>query len=116
VADLSALKGMKLKRLSCDQSLVADLAPQRRMALEELSVAHCARVTDLAPLRGMPLQVLLWVGTAVSDLSPLKGMPLKDIYCEFQRERDAEFLLSFKALDRINGKAADEFWKEVDNK
>jgi hypothetical protein len=116
VADLSPLKGMKLKHLSCDQTLVTDLAPLRGMALEELSVAHCRRVTDLAPLKGMPLQLLWWGGTSVSDLSPLKGMLLKDIYGDFQRERDAEFLRSFKTLETINGKAAAEFWKEVDGK
>jgi hypothetical protein len=116
VADLSPLKGMKLKHLSCDQTLVSDLAPLRGMALEVLSVAHSGRVTDLTPLRGMPLQLLSWIGTAVSDLSPLKGMPLKDIQCDFQRERDAEFLRSFTTLETINGKTAAEFWKEVDNK
>jgi hypothetical protein len=115
VADLSPLKGMKLRRLSCDQTLVSDLTPLRGMALEVLSVAH-SRVTDLSPLRGMPLQRLWWVGTAVSDLSPLRGMPLKEIYCEFQRERDAEFLRSLTTLEKINGKAAAEFWKEVDGK
>jgi hypothetical protein len=43
-------------------------------------------------------------------------MPLRDIYGEFLRERDAEFLRSFKALETINGKAAAAFWKEVDRK
>jgi hypothetical protein len=116
VADLSPLKGMKLKKLSCDQMLVSDLSPLRGMALEQLSVAHCRRVTDLSPLEGMPLQVLLWIGTAVSDTSPLQGMPLKDVLCDFQRERDAEFLRSFKTLETINFKPAAEFWKEVDGK
>jgi hypothetical protein len=51
----------------------------------------------------------------VSDLSPWKGGPLKNIYCEFQPERDAEFLRSLKALETINGKSAAEFWKEVDS-
>jgi hypothetical protein len=115
VADLSALKGMKLNRLSCDQTLVSDLSPLRGMALEQLNVAH-SRVTDLSPLRGMPLQVFWSVSSAVSDLSPLKGMPLKEIYCDFQRERDAEFLRSFTTLEKINLKPAAEFWKEVDGK
>jgi Leucine-rich repeat (LRR) protein len=116
VADLSPLKGMKLKHLSCDGTLVSDLSPLRGMALEALSVAHCGHVTDLAPLRGMPLQRLWWIGTAVSDPSPLKGMPLKEILCDFQRERDAKFLRSFTTLEKINFKAAAEFWKEVDDK
>ena len=116
VADLSPLKGMKLKFLDCDQTLVSDLAPLRGMALEGLSVAYCRGVTDLSPLKGMPLQFLWWIGTAVSDTSPLEGMPLKEILCDFQRERDAEFLRSFKSLETINHKSAAEFWKEVDGK
>ncbi len=116
VADLSPLKGMKLKYLYCDQTLVAELSPLRGMALEVLSLAYCGRVTDLSPLREMSLQVLWWLGTAVSDLAPLKGMPLKEVYCDFQGERDAEILRSFKTLEKINGKAAAEFWKEVDGK
>jgi hypothetical protein len=43
-------------------------------------------------------------------------MPLQDIHCDFPRERDAEFLRSFKTLETINGKSAAEFWKEVDGK
>jgi hypothetical protein len=116
VADLSPLKGMKLKHLSCDQTLVSDLSPLRGMALEVLGVCYCRLVTDLSPLRGMPLQRFGSVGSAVSDLSPLRGMPLKEILCDFQRERDGEFLRSFTTLERINGKSAAEFWKEVDGK
>jgi Leucine-rich repeat (LRR) protein len=115
VSDLSPLKGMKLKQLGCDQTLVSDLSPLRGMALEVLSVAH-SRVTDLSSLRGMPLQCLWWGNTSVSDLSPLKGMPLKEIYCDFQREGDAEFLRSFTTLETINSKSAAEFWKELDAK
>ena len=117
MADLSPLKGMKLKHLSCDQTVVSDLSPLRGMSLEELSVAHCGRVTDLTPLRGMPLQTLWSVDSAVTDLSPLKGMSLKEIYCEFQTgAADGELLRSLKALETINGKAAADFWKEVDGK
>jgi hypothetical protein len=116
VTDLSPLKGMKLKHLACDATLVSDLSALRGMALEALSVGYCRRVTDLSPLKGMPLQRLLWVGTAVSDTSPLQGMPLKEVLCDFQRERDAEFLRPFKTLEKINGQSAAEFWKEVDGK
>ena len=53
------------------------------------------------------------VGTKVSDLSPLKGMPLKTVHCDFKPERDAETLRSIKTLEQINGKPAAEFWKDV---
>jgi hypothetical protein len=116
VADLSPLKGMKLKILNCENTLVSDLTPLRGMALESLSVVQCGRVTDLAPLRGMPLKQFWSAGSAVSDLSPLRGMPLKELSCDFQRERDAALLRSLTTLEKINGKPAAEFWKEVDGK
>ena len=50
----------------------------------------------------------------MSDLSPLKGMPLKTLGCDFKPERDAEILRSIKTLETINGKPAAEFWKAVD--
>jgi hypothetical protein len=52
----------------------------------------------------------------VSDLSPLKGMPLKDLRCDFKAERDAKVLRSITTLETINGKPVKEFWKEVDAK
>jgi hypothetical protein len=59
----------------------------------------------------------LWLtGTKVTDLSPLKGMPLKELSCDFQPERDAEILRSIKTLETINGKPAAEFWRDVEQK
>jgi hypothetical protein len=43
-------------------------------------------------------------------------MPLKEILCTFNKGRDADILRSLKTLERINGKSAAEFWKEVDQK
>jgi hypothetical protein len=36
-------------------------------------------VSDLSPLRGAPLKILMAYWNPISDLSPLKGMPLTDI-------------------------------------
>ena len=52
--------------------------------------------------------------TQVSDLSPLKGIPLKDLRCDFKPERDTEILRSIKTLETINDKPVAEFWKEVE--
>jgi hypothetical protein len=41
-------------------------------------------------------------------------MHLTDIRCTFNPERDAAILRSIKSLQEINGKSAEEFWKEVD--
>jgi hypothetical protein len=71
-------------------------------------------VTDLSPLKGMPLTGLLVCQAKVTDLSPLRGMPLKVLWCDFKPERDAAILRSIKTLETINGKPANVFWKEVD--
>ena len=136
VADLSPLKGMKLKVLLLDNTPVSDLSPLRGMALEHAGLT-LTRVSDLSPLKGMPLTQLSLIKTQVSDLSPVKGMPLttltlsgspvtdlspvkgmrlKELFCDFQRERDAEVLRLLTTLERINGKPAAEFWKEVDGR
>jgi hypothetical protein len=49
----------------------------------------------------------------VSDLSPLKSMPLKYLDVDFNPERDAAILRSIQTLERINGKPTAEFWKAV---
>jgi hypothetical protein len=114
VADLSPLRGMALTHLYCDGTPVSDLSVLRGMPLEVLYVPF-TRVSDLSPLHGMPLVEASFDGTPVSDLSPLRGMPLKSIRCEFRPEHTA-LLRSLSTLETINGKAAVEFWKEVDGK
>jgi hypothetical protein len=113
VSDLSPLKGMKLKVLGLGYVPVTDLTPLRGMPLQELWLSG---VTDLEPLRGLPLQQLRLLETPLTDSAPLQGMPLKEIVCDFQPERDAKILRSLTGLEKINGKPAAEFWKEVDGK
>jgi hypothetical protein len=68
-------------------------------------------VSDLSALERLPLEFLGVNQTKVSDLSPLKGMPLTHIQLDFRAERDAELLRSLKYLEGINDKPAAEFWK-----
>jgi eukaryotic-like serine/threonine-protein kinase len=136
VADLSPLKDMKLKVLLLDGTLVSDLSPLRGMDLEHAGLSHTSisdisplkgmpmtklsliktQVSDLSPVEGMPLTALTLAESPVSDLSPMKGMRLKELFCDFQRERDARILRSLTTLERINGKSAADFWKEVDGR
>jgi hypothetical protein len=53
-------------------------------------------------------------GTKVTDLSPLRGMPLIELRCDLKPERDAEILHSLKSLETINGKSVKEFWKALE--
>jgi hypothetical protein len=55
-------------------------------------------------------------GTKLTDLSPLKAMPLRELWCDIKPERDAEILRSIRTLETINGKPVKEFWKEVEAK
>jgi formylglycine-generating enzyme required for sulfatase activity len=115
VADLAPLRGMKLKCFWVASTPVRDLEPLRGMPLEILDF-RSTQVEDLAPLEGMKLTELHCEKSRVTDLSILRGMPLKKLSCDFRAERDAAILRSIKTLEKINGKSAAEFWKEVDAK
>jgi hypothetical protein len=58
----------------------------------------------------MPLFVFHCHQTAVNDLSPIEELPVQYLYCDFQRERDAEVLRRIRTLQTINGKPAKQFW------
>ncbi len=113
LSDLSPLEGMPLTSLACTATRVSDLSPLKGMDLAYLR-CNGTGVRDLSPLRGLPLKTLVCNGTMVSDLSPLKNMPLKELGCDFKRFRDTETLRPIKSLEKINGKTAAGFWKEVD--
>jgi Leucine-rich repeat (LRR) protein len=85
--------------------------------LKGLALNWAAEVTDagLAHFKGCSdLTTLLVDHTKVTELSLLKGMPLKELSCDFRPERDAEILRSIRTLERINGKPAVEFWKDIE--
>ena len=58
---------------------VTDLSPLKGMPLEGLYLDF-TKVTDLTTLEGMPLKVLYLSGTKVTDLTPLEGMPLEGLH------------------------------------
>jgi eukaryotic-like serine/threonine-protein kinase len=80
------------------------------MRLETLALVNC-KVSDLAPLRGMPLGDLELQGASVTDLSPLVGLPLKKLQGDFQMARDATILRSIQTLETINNVPASRFWE-----
>jgi hypothetical protein len=81
VSDLSPLKGMtSLRRLVLDNmEQLSDLAPLKGIPLTLLDLQECPQVRDLEPLKGMPLKKFWVFNTGVIDLKPLQGMPLQDI-------------------------------------
>jgi hypothetical protein len=82
------------------------------MPLKNLNV-HRTPVKNLAPLKGMALEVFHYGETPVKDISILKDMPLREVVCDFQRDRDEAVLRAIKTLETINGKPAAQFWKEL---
>jgi hypothetical protein len=112
VTDLKPLQGLQLKILSIHATGVTDVSPLRGMPLKKLNL-HRTPVKDLSPLQGMKLEKFNYLETPVQDISVLKGMPLREVLCDFQRERDEAVLRGLPTLERINGKPAAQFWKEV---
>ena len=113
VSDLTPLKDMKLTYLNCDLTQVSDLTPLKDIKLTHLNCAR-TKVSELSPLKGMKLVSLNCGGTLVSDLTPLKDMPLEELLCDSRLEVDIKTLRTLKKLAKINGKAATQFWEELD--
>jgi urea transport system substrate-binding protein len=111
ISDLSPLQDVPLTFLDCHHTNVADLAPLTGVPLTVLDF-HRTNVADLAPLKAMKLSELNCSDTKVTDLAPLTGMPLRRLTVDFQAERDTAVLRSLKSLERINGRKAEEFWKD----
>jgi Leucine-rich repeat (LRR) protein len=79
---------MKLESLSIERTRISDLSPLKGMPITALNISS-APVADLSPLEGMKLTFLHAGGTKVSDLSPLNGMPLTHLNCDGTNVSDA---------------------------
>lgn len=113
--DLSPLQGMPLQTLDINHTLATDFTPLKGMPLDTL-YASFTKMGDLSVLHKMPLTTLEIPGCPnISDLSPLKELPLKYLGVDFKPDRDADILRSIKTLETINGKSAAEFWKAVED-
>ena len=66
---------MKLRILNCDGLHVSDLSPLKGMPLETLDLSGTSRRPD-GPRGHETLEQLGLERTTISDLSPLKGMQL----------------------------------------
>ena len=103
IRDIAPLKGLKLESLNLFKTKVEDISPIKEMPLHRLILRNCSMVRDFSPLAGMPLTFLdvggcphfkdsdlaclkgspleaLKMGdTEVRDLFPLEGMPLREL-------------------------------------
>ena len=66
----------KVYTVGVDGAGVTDLTPLKGLPLREFYGGNNP-ITDLSPLKGMPLQTLFVWNTKVADISPVKGMPLR---------------------------------------
>lgn len=93
VRDISPLRGLtKLRRLALRGSgpgsgALSDLSPLKGLPLESLVCIHTP-VVDVSPLEGMPLRQLQLQGTQVASLEPLRKAPLVDLNISFTRVTD----------------------------
>jgi hypothetical protein len=95
LADLAPLRGLALEELHVHHTGVADVSPLRGMPLRVLDVCACRVVVDLEPLRGMMLNWLDVSYTGVKVFDPLRGMPLRTLNVTRARPDDLSFLRSF---------------------
>jgi Leucine-rich repeat (LRR) protein len=117
ISDLQPLADMpKLKNLRMDDiTRVKDLSPLRAVKTLRSLVLGASRVIDLAPLEGLPLDHL-GLTAAVTDLSPLRKVPLKSVHLGFQPFRgDTGVLRAIPTLGTINNVSAREFLKKADD-
>jgi Leucine-rich repeat (LRR) protein len=90
ISPLRVLKGLEL--LNCEgtyprKGILSDLTPLRGLPLKSLWIDN-TQVVDLSPLRGMPLTTLICGETRVADLSPLKGMRLESLTLQTTKVTD----------------------------
>ncbi|MCX7826570.1 MAG: hypothetical protein N2689_13570, partial [Verrucomicrobiae bacterium] len=111
VRSLGMLKGLRLVSLDCAYSEVSYLTSLEGMPLERLCIQG-TRVGNLSYLRGTPLTYLRCEDTPIKDFSPLTNCPLREIHCS--PNANLRPLRSVKTLEKINGRPAAEFWKQVD--
>jgi hypothetical protein len=137
IEDFSVLKGMPLKVLTIERNPGSlDLDLLKGAPLVELNAGGLS-VSDLRPLANMPLERLFLAANPITDLSPLRGLPLKSLNLQnCSRLRDLTPLLDLPSLADltlptlhsprdllrklpilkvINGRDAALFWKEHEN-
>jgi hypothetical protein len=102
ISDLSILVGAPISVLRLGSGKVTDLSPIRDLPLRVLGVWNNPQLEDLGPLRGMHLEDLSLESTKVSDLSPLARMPLIKLYLHGCKNlTDVSPLAEIATLERL---------------
>ena len=97
LVDITPLAGMPLKHLDLLGTKVVNLSAVKGMPLEVLVLSK--EVSDISALQGLRLTHLEC--HSISDLAPLKGMPLKTLWCDVAKISDYTPLYEFTALKEL---------------
>jgi hypothetical protein len=108
IKEISALKGLKLKRVDIGGTRVFDLRPLSGMSLEYLDITD-TQVKDISMLKDMPIDELILAKTRIYNFSVLKGMPLKTLNVDETQFKDLALLkgMPLKSLHLANNGIAD---------
>ena len=88
VSDISPVRVFtKLTAINIGQTQVSELTPLKGMPLRYLNL-FCTPASDLSPLKGMLLVEIQLMGSQAADMSPLRGMPLEVLYCSHTHVSD----------------------------
>jgi len=78
IHSIDALMGLPLRSVDLGMTQVTDLSPLTGMQLE-LLILENTPVSDISVVKGMPLSTLKLQNTRVTDFSPLAGLPLEQL-------------------------------------
>ncbi len=109
VTNLAALSGNPIVTLDLTGNPdLTDLSPLRGLPLQMLDLTR-TRVRDLSPLKGAPLRWLDLTSSPVEDLGPLKGLPLTTLNISFTRVRNLSALAGSSLTElRAGGSAVSD--------
>jgi serine/threonine protein kinase/Leucine-rich repeat (LRR) protein len=121
VSDISSLAACKaLTVFSALSSSIADLTPLRGLRLKTLIVAH-TEVHDLSAIAGMPLEELLFDFTPVTSIAPLQNISSLKRVMLSENVENVETLRKLPNLERLSffwdakarvpSMTAAQFWK-----
>ena len=75
--NLNILKGIPLVELKISKTSVTDLTPLSQCTILRDLTLDNLKISDLSPIRYLPLEYLRITGTDIHDLSPITNMPLR---------------------------------------
>lgn len=117
VTDLEPLRGLPLEELLLRDTPCRDVTPVATERINFMDLTG-SRVTDLSQLRACSKMTVLWInGTEISDLSPIRTLPLAMLRMDSCRVRSLEPLRHVPLMEfRCRGNGLLDFTPLLDQK